>query len=286
MKTSMSLFTAILLFAAVNLSFANETIKGNKNIVTKTVSVSDYDEISLAGQMDVIYEQSDAAPYFEITIDENVFPYVLIEVKGSTLKVGPQRDGNSSYNIQPTVYKIKTNSKELKKLDKAGSGDFKVVSPLKTNKLTINSAGSGSVEFQQDVICDQTEINMAGSGDVELRNQIKATDLKLSMAGSGSIVANGVSAEKANCSLSSSGKIKIDGTAREITYSVAGSGQIKAYNCKANQVKSSISGSGKIELYAIDELNASVMGSGQISYKGDPSVQSSKMGSGSVKRVN
>lgn len=307
MKTRAFLFT-ILLLITTTIVFANETIRGNKNIVTKTVSISDYNEISMAGQMEFVYEQSNAAPYFEITIDENVFPYVNIEVKGKHLIVGPKQENNrNSYNLQPTVYKIKTNSKELKEVNKAGSGKFLVTSPLQTKALNISSAGSGSIVFSKNITCDdikismagsgsilsqaplalnQAEINMAGSGSVKLQDRLTAKDLKLSMAGSGHLAANNIAVTTASCNLSSSGEINVSGEAKNMSYSLAGSGKIKAYDCIANDVKSSISGSGKIELYAKDQLNASIMGSGNIFHKGTASVQSSKSGSGSVKHIN
>ncbi len=308
MKTRVSILSVIFLLTLICQVSANETIRGNRNIITEKVSISDYDEISVAGQMEVVYEQSNAAPYFEITIDENVLPYVNIEVKGSKLSVGPKQDGNSSYNLQPTKYKIKTNSKDLKKISKAGSGSFNVKSSLRTNKLDLSSAGSGSMVFEKDVACtnakismagsgnisalgsfsanDQLEVSMAGSGYVKLNNKVITDKLKLNMAGSGSITANGIAVETANCSMSSSGGIKVSGTAKEVSYSVAGSGNIKAFDCKADQVKANLTGSGKIELYAVTKLNASTAGSGSISYKGNPSVESSAHGSGKVKKVN
>jgi hypothetical protein len=80
--------------------------------------------MSIAGQMEIVHEQSNAAPYFEITIDENVFPYVNVEVKGSQLIVSPKQN----YNLEPTTYKVKTNSKYLKKVNKAGSGSIRGIS--------------------------------------------------------------------------------------------------------------------------------------------------------------
>lgn len=50
--------------------FAQNTIKGNGNIITKEISISDYDEISYVGKVNIEYEQSNASPSFKITIDE------------------------------------------------------------------------------------------------------------------------------------------------------------------------------------------------------------------------
>ena len=52
--------------------FAQNTIKGDGNIITKEISISDYDEISYVGKVNIKYEQSNASPFFKITIDENI----------------------------------------------------------------------------------------------------------------------------------------------------------------------------------------------------------------------
>ncbi|MDR0749877.1 MAG: DUF2807 domain-containing protein [Tannerellaceae bacterium] len=309
MKTRTSLFLIALLTIVASLPIHSETIRGNKNIITKTISIKDYGEVSAAGSMTFEYEQSDKEPYFEITVDENILPYINIEVKGEKLIVAPRRDegsGQSHYNLAPTVYKIKSNSRELQKISFAGSGHFIANSPLRTSSFVIDMAGSGKVELTQTVTAnsikanmagsgsinagelaiDNTELNMAGSGRITVSNGLKGNRAKLNLAGSGRLIVYKADVPKADCNVSSSGELTISGTANEASYSVAGSGKINAYDCKANQANASVSGSGRIELYASTRLNASIMGSGNIRYKGSPSVKSGKSGSGSIKPAN
>ncbi len=310
MKTK-TFVVILFLITSLSTAFAYNTIEGNRNIVTQSISITDYDEVSMAGSMEFVYEQSGAEPYLEITVDENILPYLQAEVKGRKLIVGVKTDENggrrNSYNIQPTVYKIKSNSRELKKVNSAGSGKFIVTSSLSGNDLEVSKAGSGSIIFNEavkatniklnlagsgkikaddDITSDQINVSLAGSGTIELKQNIKGDDLKLSVAGSGKMLVHNIDARKADCSLSSSGEMKVNGKTEEVTYSVAGSGRIKAFDCSAKEVKSSLSGSGRIELSAAEQLEASIVGSGNISYKGNPSIVKSTMGSGSVKQVN
>ena len=74
MKTKVSLLIACLLITLTGFAFTNEKVEGNGNIITKEISISDYNEISTVGVMEFVYEQSDAAPYLKIMIDENLFP--------------------------------------------------------------------------------------------------------------------------------------------------------------------------------------------------------------------
>jgi hypothetical protein len=310
MKTKTAIFLIALVTIMTSLPIHSETIKGNKNIITTTVPIQDYDEVSAAGSMTFEYEQSDKEPYFEITVDENILPYINIEVQGKKLIVAPKRDEdgwqNNSYNLHPTVYKIKSNSKELQKIRFAGSGHFIATSPLQTSSFVIDMAGSGKVEFTQSITAthikanmagsgsinagelaiDNTDLNMAGSGKIVINKGLKGNHAKLNLAGSGKLIVYKADVSKADCNLASSGELTITGTANEASYNTAGSGKINAYDCKASQVSASVSGSGRVELYASTQLTASVMGSGNILYKGSPSVKSSKSGSGSIKPAN
>ena len=124
--------------------FAQNTIKGDGNIITKEISISDYDEISYVGKVNIEYEQSNASPFFKITIDENILPHLDIKIKGKTLIIQPKDEkkyfnGNSyGLNLQPTVCEIKTSSRELKEISAVGGGEFIAKSPLKADKLDIS----------------------------------------------------------------------------------------------------------------------------------------------------
>ncbi|MDR1938709.1 MAG: DUF2807 domain-containing protein [Tannerellaceae bacterium] len=311
MKTKAFLFLIGMLALAAGVQGSDRTVKGNGEVITRTINITDYDEISVAGSMNFEYEQSDAAPFLSITVDENIFEYVRAEVKNGKLSVGPktERDGwnGNSYNLQPTVFKVKSNSRNFKALQKAGSGNFIVLSPLHIGALQIKTAGSGNVELKQTVTGDELKVSLAGSGNVEangaiavkevnisvagsgkaiLGKAVSGRELKLSLAGSGEVDAGGIDVESLNCSMSSSGKIKVEGSAKDASYSLAGSGSIKAFDCKAARVKASLTGSGRIETYAVEALSASAMGSGNISYKGNPaSLNESTTGSSSVRQA-
>lgn len=266
MNTKNYLFIICMLLVSTGGFARNRTVEGNGKVITKEISITDYNSINLAGVIEFQYEQSDAAAYFEITVDENILPCLEIGVKGKTLEVGPKNeDLFTSYNIRPTVFKIKSNSKSLKELNAAGSGNFIVVSPLKIDKLEINQAGSGSVIFNKQVEGNKGEFNLAGSGSVIISN---------------------IKVESLNCSLAGSGEFQVKGSADRASYSVASSGEIKAFGCKAGKADCSIAGSGSIDVNAVDRLDASVMGSGEIRYQGTPALSKSIMGSGEVKSVN
>jgi hypothetical protein len=308
MKTKASVFLICMLTLTTGLQAAGRTIKGNGKVETRIVNISDYDEIDVRGSMNFEYEQSNAEPFLSIMADENIFEYIEVEVKNAKLSVRI-KTGNGfggGNGINPTVFKVKSNSKSLKKINRAGSGNFTVNSPLQIGSLDINSAGSGNVRLTKNVTgtdlkmnaagsgnletsglvyVEKVKANLSGSGNVRLEEVVSGNVLEISLAGSGNIKAGRVDTETLHCSLASSGNIQVEGKAREADYSVAGSGNIKAFECKAARVKASLSGSGRIEVYASDALSAGTAGSGSIRYKGNPSVKETKTGSGSIRQV-
>lgn len=270
MKTKVSFLVACLLATLTGFAATHKTIEGNGNVITKEISISDYNAISTVGVMEFIYEQSDAAPYLKIMIDENLLSYLDINVDGKELKVSPKKkngfgfNGNT-YNLDPTTFKVVTNSRELKEINVVSSGKFIIDSPIHINKL---------------------EINMAGSGKVLLEKRVEGNKLEINLASSGSVVASEIALRSAECSLAGSGTIRIGGEAENAEYSLAASGKIDAYDCVTSKTECSIAGSGNIRAYAKDRLEASIVGSGNVYYKGEPSISKSVVGSGKLRKAN
>ena len=268
MKTKLCLFTACLLMSTVCGFARSKTIKGNGRVVSKNIPISAYDAVSIVGNIEFEYEQSQAAPSLELTIDENLIPYLEIKVEGRQLKIAPKQQGeddNWETNVQlnPTVYLVKSNSSALKEVNSAGSGSFTVVSPLKIDRMEINKAGSGSVVFQKRVTGYKAKMNLAGSGEIHAKE---------------------LAVDQLECNLAGSGEVYLKGAVPRADFSVASSGEIHAFDCKVDKADCSVAGSGEIEVYAVDRLDASVVGSGGISYRGNPSLSKSVMGSGSVEK--
>lgn len=268
MKTKVLFFITCILLASVNGFAQKNTIKGDGKIVTKEIAISNYDKISYVGHLDIEYEQSDAAPYLRIMVDENILPYLEIKMKGKTLTIQPKNekellnDYSYSLNLQPTVCEIKTNSRELKEISAVGSGEFIAKTSLKVDRLEISIAGSSSINFEHLLEARKVDFNVAGSGD------INATRIKV---------------DNLNCSVAGSGNILLKGEAERSDMSVAGGGDINAFDCTVREAECSVAGGGDIKVFATEQLDASIAGGGNIRYKGDPEVSKSVIGGGSIK---
>jgi len=108
---------------------------------------------------------------------------------------------------------------------------------------------------------------------------------ELAIAGSGSIIGeDAFNVGDLEVSISGSGEIDLEGTAKDLEVSVAGSGDINLKNLEAENCEVSISGSGDCEVNVSERLDVNIAGSGDVKYKGDPAkVKSSIAGSGDVR---
>jgi hypothetical protein len=250
MKAKVSVFLiCVLALSTVGMATGQTRIKGNGKVTTRTISISEYDEIDLAGNMTFEYEQSDAAPFLSITVDENIFEYLRAEVKGGKLIIAPERREygfGEGYNLDPTVFTVKSNSRELKKVNKAGSGNFVANSPLKVGLLQVNIGGSGSIRLTKNVTGDELKMNVSGSGKIETSDVVRVENTNLNVAGSGKIKISNIETETLRCNVAGSGDIELQGGhAKAANYNIAGSGNI-AYACETVQLKTNVSGSGSI----------------------------------------
>ena len=243
MKRTMLSLVCLIWMAAMCGTLRAETIKGNGKVITKEYQFSDFDEISFSGSAEFTYEQSEAAPSVTVTIDENLLEYIEVKVKDKELKVYPKKEGmlKSSYQLRPTVFKIRANSRQLEEVNSSGSGNCVFNGPLNSKEIELNLAGSPSITINA-LQADELEGNVAGSANLILKGKVR--EAKYNIAGSGNVKAGDCESEKVEGNIAGSGNLETYAT-RELNGSIVGSGDI--YYKGDPKVKSSCLGSGKVK---------------------------------------
>lgn len=251
----------IVLFGSLLTAGAAERVKGNGKLTTKKISVADYNEIKFDGVIDFNYEQSDDPSTVEVTVDQNLHPYIQIEVKDRVLSIGFKGAKVDHF----TKFVVKTHSKWLHAAKIAGNGNFIVNSPL-----------TG----------DETEIKASDNSLVQLKKTVTVGKLALKVSGSANMVVERLEADKIECDIDGSGSITLkNGKAKEGEYSIVSSGDLHAFGLAVPQLSCKMTGSGLAEVHATDNLKASVIGKGNIRYKGPTAVQQRIIGKGSIEEV-
>lgn len=240
---------------------AADHVKGNGKLTTKKITVADYNEIKMDGVIDFTYEQREGTPEVEVSIDENLHPYINIEVKDRVLSIRFKGAKVDHY----TKFIVRSHSKWLHAAKVAGNANFIVNSPL---------------------IGDETIIKANANSLVQLNKQVKVGKLELNVSGSANIVANNLLTDNIECSIDGSGSITLkDGKAKVGKFSITSSGDIHSFGLNVPDLVCKITGSGTAEVHPTDNLKANIIGSGKIRYKGPTAVQQKIIGSGTVEEV-
>lgn len=239
MKNSKSLLTLLLLltFTISNAQF-NKKIKGEGNVITKNISVSEYDAVSSAGIFKVTLVEG-AEGNITLSAEENFFEYIDIYTENNKLKIEVKN------NIQ---------------LNPSGKNSIEVTVPVQQiNALSL--AGSGSIVSNTVLNADNFKVSLAGSGSLEVKVQAQHT--KASVAGSGKMELSGTT-ENLKVSVAGSGKTHAENLkADTVELSVAGSGHVTVYSSDA--IKASVAGSGNVEYRGNPEIkDIKVSGSGKV----------------------
>lgn len=251
-----------------------EKIKGNGNVITKEVAVSDFSAIefgcntgsegNLFGKAEnkryeCLYSQTTGKSSLSITIDENLFPVLDIESNGGKLTIKTKgRD-----RITPSTFIVKASSGDLNKVSISGLLDFTVKTPFRSDNLKMSISGACNVTFEKQADLGSFHISVGGAGDLK---------------------ANEFICKEFESSISGAGNVNLKGRADRARFSVSGAGNVNAFDFDVKDVSASVSGAGNVNAYASEKLEASTSGVGNISYKGDAETKLRKSGLGSISK--
>lgn len=218
---------------------SSQKVKGNGKTIEKTREVGSFEGIAVAGSFDVFLVAGNEGE-LRVSIEENLEPYLVTEVKDGTLKI----KWKSGTNIRTTNKTIITvHFKDIKALAMAGSGDIVGEDKIKGNELGLAVAGSGNIKIEVEV--EKLKSAVSGSGDMKLSGT--ATKYESAVSGSGDIDALDLKTQTSDLRISGSGSIKCS-IENEITARVSGSGKIKYKgNPEIEDIK--VSGSGNVSTY-------------------------------------
>jgi len=247
-----------LIILSITSCYADDRVKGNGKIETRTFQVDDYNQLNLGERIEFEgysglnfkknkkrspvfnYTQQQGKTTLEITTDENLFQWLVINEKEGKLYIEAEQD----IKIKPTEMSI---------------------------------TGSSS---------DLTLVKINGCMDFHNKGELVVDNVRFAVSGVGDVVISGLSAQEITCDLSGVGNIHLAGKAEKGNYYVSGVGKVFAYDCNVKNLKSELSGVGSMQVMASEHLDAGTSGVGSIKYKGNAQVNSSSSGIGKVKNAN
>lgn len=248
------LFPCIFWFSS---SGDGERIKGDGKIVTRTFAVEDFDCISVGNDIEYSHRMASLNPFaknkkrfpvfnylqtagsssLQITTDENLFPYLSVEVKDGRLLIGSTEE---DLYLRPTRFVVNGASSSLRKVSIDGSMDFIAEHPLTISIGRFRIAGKGDLRLL-DIRCDTLSCEIAGQGNMYIVGKVPVADYEVS--GIGHVYAFDCESDDVDCEVSGIGSM-----------------ELTANRC----LKAETSGIGKIRYRGTAEPHTSVSGIGRV----------------------
>lgn len=240
MKKSVQLLVCSIFFLSTvaNAQWSNERIKGNGKVVTDSRSTADYDQIKVMGSFDVDLVAGKEGT-ITVKAEENLQPYIKVEVEGNVLKVYTEKNKNISASIGKKV-QVTIPFEKISSLSLSGSGDVKSKSVIKSDTFTAALSGSGNLNL--DINTTTFDLKVSGSGDAVLKGNTENFTTRLS--GSGDIDSNTLKAKNVDITISGSGDSKVF-CSENLKARVSGSGDIQ-YKGDPKTKDTKVNGSGSI----------------------------------------
>ena len=259
----------MLVASSVCTKAANTKIVASGKIVSKEIKgIAGFKEIQTNNVVDVIYHSA-ADTRIVVSASDNVIPYIEVAKNGSRLEVGLKKGINVRVKNSRADLKVNVYAPSVSAFAVKGSGDIRIATDLKADRLALGVSGSGDIDAY-NLTAGEVALGITGSGDIDVRG-IKGKKIAIGITGSGDVEVRSVNADNLNCGLSGSGDIVVAaGAVKSANYGSTGSGDIKAGNVRADEANAAASGSGNISCRTNGQLTTAATGSGEIFYYGNP----------------
>ena len=269
MRKYISLLLALLLTSSVCATAANTKVVASGKIVSKEIKgIAGFKEIQTNSSVDVVYHSA-ADTRIVVSASDNVIPYIEVAKNGSRLEVGLKKNINVRVKNSRADLKVNVYGPEVSAFTVKGSGDIRIATDLKADRLALGVSGSGDIDAY-NLSAGEVALGVTGSGDIECK-AVSGDVVALGVTGSGDVKVSSVATDELACGVSGSGDIVVAaGTVGSANYGVTGSGDIKASSVIATEANAVASGSGDISCRATKQLSTAAMGSGNIYYYGNP----------------
>lgn len=233
----------------------------SNDIKTLDISVSDFNAIVLRGFGDVEWTQGDTR--VSITGKEKTISRFIFDVSPDGTLTISCRKGSSRFAEKDVD--IALSSPSLTDIKVSGAGDFKAVSPVRSNTpFIIKCLGAGDISLS-GIYAPSVEAVVSGAGDIEIK-RIEAQSFEANISGAGDIDAESVKVTTAKTSISGTGDIEIDRLeANTVSASVTGIGDIHISG-RADYAELDLRGMGNIDIRGLrcSDFNTNKKGLGSI----------------------
>ena len=160
---------------AAAFSFGKNVIEGSGDMETRTLDLKEFDAINVGGAFELDITLGDEQKVI-MTIDDNLWDNLEVEVSGSTLEIGWDKSCSPEGDCRVEIV-----VRKLEEVDIHGAAEVEI---RNFHGDSFSFDVSGAAELEMDGTVDKLEINVSGAGDIDTRD-LKAKSVHVSVSGAG-----------------------------------------------------------------------------------------------------
>ncbi|WP_456086616.1 GIN domain-containing protein [Parabacteroides sp.] len=223
------IFAPLFFLAATATAEEFKTIKGNGDIVTKDIPISEYTQLKISDNIEkpvFNYSQKEGqASSVRLTIDSNLLPHLEIKAQKGSLVIHTK----NGERLQPTRLIVDAQSARLIKAHIDGAFRFTFRTGLNAKNLKLTAEGMSDVRSNKPIrVGENCKMKASDAG------RLKATDLQCSHL---------------NVVITDCGMLDLKGEAQNGKYKVGDAGGLKAYGFVTEELDFRVDGAGKGEVH-------------------------------------
>ncbi len=282
MTVSACTATAHTAVTATDMSIPSDArITGSGNIITRSVSIADFSRIETSRAVHLVVEKRSGREAI-IEADDNIMPYVIVEVDGGCLNVGIDDDIKSLNNV--TVKVTVPSDGNISAISASSASRVTVETEIKSPKLMLDASSAANINITKS---DVGTCSIDASSAANVEGAIKADNCVIDMS-SASDVNVALLAVKCDVTATSAASATLSGEAGDIEITVSSAAKVDAMDLNARNADVSASSGGSIKITCMKSIDASASSGGSVKYaaKGDldPELRHTSSG-GSVKKL-
>lgn len=282
MTVSACTATAHTAVTATDMSIPSDArITGSGNIITRSVNIADFSRIETSRAVHLVVEKRSGREAI-IEADDNIMPYVIVEVDGGCLNVGIDDDIKSLNNV--TVKVTVPSDGNISAISASSASRVTVETEIKSPKLMLDASSAANINITKS---DVGTCSIDASSAANVEGAIKADNCVIDMS-SASDVNVALLAVKCDVTATSAASATLSGEAGDIEITVSSAAKVDAMDLNARNADVSASSGGSIKITCMKSIDASASSGGSVKYaaKGDldPELKHTSSG-GSVKKL-
>lgn len=282
MTVSACTATAHTAVTSTDMSIPSDArITGSGNIITRRVNIADFSRIETSRAVHLVVEKRSGREAI-IEADDNIMPYVIVEVDGGCLTVSIDNEIKSLNDV--TVKVTVPSDGNISAISASSASKVTVQAEIKSPKLMLDASSAANINITKS---DVGTCSIDASSAANVEGAIKADNCVIDMS-SASDVNVALLAVKCDVTATSAASATLSGEAGDIEITVSSAAKVDAMDLNARNADVSASSGGSIKITCMKSIDASASSGGSVKYaaKGDldPELKHTSSG-GSVKKL-